>query len=135
MKIFLDANILYSAARAGGLMERFVTDLMRKAECCTNLYAIDEARRNLEINDRRRVENLTWLTDKLTCETSLAEMPSVDLREKDRPIICGAIAAGCSHLLTGDRRDFGSFFGKLIEGVKIVSPEMLAVELGLRQRR
>jgi hypothetical protein len=40
-------------------------------------------------------------------------------------------------LLTGDERDFGELFGKTIEGVKIVSPQLLAdrlVELGWLER-
>ena len=48
-------------------------------------------------------------------------------------LIGGAIAGNASHLLTGDERDFGVFFGKTIRGVKIVSPRMLADEL-VRQR-
>jgi hypothetical protein len=31
--------------------------------------------------------------------------------------------------LTSDKRDFGPFFGKKIQGVKVVSPEQLAKEL------
>ena len=50
---------------------------------------------------------------------------------KDRPILEAAAAARCSHLVTSDRRDFGAFFGKSIMGVKILSPQMMADELGL----
>lgn len=50
---------------------------------------------------------------------------------KDVPILSGAIAGRATHLLTGDERDFGKFWGKTIQGVKIISPRMLAEELGL----
>jgi hypothetical protein len=50
---------------------------------------------------------------------------------KDAPILGGAIAGQATHLLTGDERDFGKFWGKTIQGVKIVSPRMLAEELRL----
>jgi hypothetical protein len=31
--------------------------------------------------------------------------------------------------MTGDEKDFGRFFGETIEGVKVVSPKLLAEEL------
>jgi len=43
----------------------------------------------------------------------------------------GAIAGQATHLLTGDERDFGRFWGKTVQGVKIVSPRMLVEELRL----
>jgi hypothetical protein len=48
---------------------------------------------------------------------------------KDVPILGGAIAARTQYLLTGDERDFGRYYGETIEGVKVVSPKMLAEEL------
>jgi predicted nucleic acid-binding protein len=53
----------------------------------------------------------------------------VKLKPKDLPILGGAIDGQATHLLTGDERDFGELFGKTIEGVKIVSPRMLAEEM------
>ena len=29
---------------------------------------------------------------------------------KDRPLLCAAVRAGCTHFATGDRRDFGHLF-------------------------
>ena len=63
----------------------------------------------------------------LKLETDL----EVELPLKDVPILGGAIAGHATRLLTGDERDFGKFWGKTIEGVKIVSPRMLAEELRL----
>jgi len=131
MKVFLDANILYSASRTGSLMEVFILRLMREAECCTNLFAIEEARRNLEANERDCLDNFQALMARVLTVGEMAVLPQIALKEKDEPILAGAIGGRCSHLLTGDRRDFGRFFGKTIGGVKIVSPEMLADEIGL----
>jgi uncharacterized protein len=44
------------------------------------------------------------------------------LPEKDIPIIFAAIEAHATHLLTGDVRHFGAYFGKKIEGVMIILP-------------
>jgi hypothetical protein len=75
--------------------------------------------------------------EKLLSECGLAgemRMPlSVALAAKDVPILGGAIAGNASHLLTGDVHDFGALFGKTIQGVLIVSPHMLAVELKKRK--
>ena len=46
----------------------------------------------------------------------------VELREKDWPILGSAVAAGATHLITGDRRDFGPFFGTELFGVMILPP-------------
>ena len=53
----------------------------------------------------------------------------VKLADKDRPILCGAIAARADYLLTGDKRDFGHLFGRTISGVKIVSVQLLLADL------
>ena len=48
MRIFLDANILFSAAKSDGAV-RLLLNLLRKAghECCVDGYVTEEARRNL----------------------------------------------------------------------------------------
>ncbi len=132
MKVFLDACVLYSASRPGSLMEQFVLRVLREAEGCTNAYAIEEARRNLEANEPDRVATLSALTSRLVLLTELVLVPEVPLPEKDTPILGGAIAGRCSHLLTSDRRDFGRYFGSVIHGVKVVSPQLMAEELGLK---
>ena len=48
MRIFIDANILYSASLPGSLMARFITIVLTHAECVTSPYAAEEARRNIE---------------------------------------------------------------------------------------
>lgn len=37
---------------------------------------------------------------------------AVELPAKDRPIVLSAIGADCSHLLTGDLKDFGRFMNQ-----------------------
>ena len=48
---------------------------------------------------------------------------------KDVPILSGAIAQKCTHLLTGDKKDFGFLFGQQVDGVLVVSPKLLAEEM------
>jgi hypothetical protein len=53
----------------------------------------------------------------------------VELPLKDVPILGGAIAGRATHRLTGDENDFWKYWGRRIQGVKIVSPKILIQEL------
>jgi uncharacterized protein len=46
----------------------------------------------------------------------------VSLPEKDAPILLAAIEARATHLLTGEVRHFGAYFGKRIEGILVMLP-------------
>lgn len=129
MRVFLDANILFSAAKPKSRIQALLNLLSRHGECVTNAYAIEEARRNLALKEPALVDELEKLTQKLEVVTALSAEIEIKLQPKDVPILGGAIAGSATHLLTGDERDFGPYFGKTIQGVKIVSPRMLADEL------
>ena len=134
MRIFLDANILFSGALPQSRMRAFLDCLCRECECLTNDYAVEEARRNLTAKFPTAVRHLDPLIKK--CELILAVKTdlTVKLAQKDVPILGGAVAGQAKYLLTGDEKDFSKFFGQTIEGVKVVSPKMLAkklTELGL----
>ena len=122
-RLFLDANVLFSAAyRTGaGIQQLWALD-----DCAllTSDYAIEEARRNLtEPEQLQRLEALLQNVERVPTVRLDPEMRgSVELREKDWPILGGAVAAGATHLITGDRRDFGPFFGNALLGVTILPP-------------
>jgi hypothetical protein len=44
------------------------------------------------------------------------------LPEKDIPILLAAIEARSTHLITGDLRHFGPYFGKRLAGILVLSP-------------
>jgi predicted nucleic acid-binding protein len=129
MRVFLDANILFSAANSKWLTHDFVELLLRHADCLTNAYAAEEARRNLTKHFPKHVAQLDQLLSRLQWITVMADDLGVDLKEKDRPILGGAVAGQATHLLTGDRKDFGPLFGKSVHGVKIVDQATLSAEL------
>lgn len=129
MKVFLDANIPFSAAWTDGALRRMVLMLVKAGETCTNAHAVQEAERNLAAKAPGRMEALRSLLAAVPLEPGLADTRDVRLTDKDRPILGGAIAGRCTHLLTGDRRDFGALFGQAPHGVRIVTPRQLAEEL------
>ena len=120
-RLFLDANVLFSAAyRPGaGLLQLWKLD---KAVLCSSRYALEEARINLDEEEQRA--RLTKLSEAVHWfDAAQRKLPrGISLPEKDVPIMLAAIEARATHLLTGDVRHFGPHFGKKIEGVAIVLP-------------
>lgn len=120
-RLFLDANVLFSAAyRANvGLLEFWK---LRDVILCSSDYALEEARINLsEDAQRRRLARLARGVQFFGA--TLRQLPAdVSLPGKDRPILLGAMDARATHLITGDVRHFGTYFGKTIEGILIVTP-------------
>jgi hypothetical protein len=132
MRIFLDANILFSASNPKLLTHDFGELLLQHSDCLTNVYAAEEARRNLVKHFPKHLAQFDKVVRRLTLITAILDDLGFDLKAKDRPILGGAIAGRATHLLTGDRMDFGALFGKTVQGVKIVDQTALAEELAAR---
>ena len=119
-RVFLDANVLFSAAYRPTSKLR---ELWRRPdiELLTSAYAVEEALRNLDDGEQR--QGLGKLLESMTVVGEAPERAlQVELAAKDRPILAAAIEARASYLLTGDLRDFGRFLGQSVEGVRIVQP-------------
>lgn len=120
-RVFLDANVLFSAAwrESAGLRELW---RLEGVELVTSAYALEEARRNLG-SDERRARLSQLVSDlELVAEAPRALPEDIDLPEKDRPILGAALAAGATHLLTGDVTDFGELLGREVEGLRVERP-------------
>lgn len=124
-RVFLDANVLFSAAYApdSGLLGLWSLGDM---ELVTSALALEEARRNVLVYRPEGIPMLEKLSARMTITSEVpaqAPLPrGIDLAEKDRPILSAAVAARCTHLLTGDRRHFGALFGREGGGVLILTP-------------
>ena len=129
MKVFLDANILFSASFPKSLLADFLGGLEQHAVLLTNAYAKTEAERNIAAKAPKRLAPHQAFAEKLQVVPLLVFDLDVKLAEKDRPILCGAIAAHADYLLTGDKKDFGHLYGKTVRGVKIVSVPLLLADL------
>jgi uncharacterized protein len=120
-RLFLDANVLFSAAYRpdAGLLQLWK---LPDVALCASHYVIEEARINLAELDQR--ERLGRLTRVLHLFDALAgKIPrEISLPEKDVPIMLAAIEAHATHLLTGDVRHFGRYFGRRIGGILIMLP-------------
>ena len=121
-RAFLDANVLFSAAYREGAGLIRLWSLPGGAELVTSAYAAEEARRNLSRPDQHaRLEALLART-RLVPESNLPMPAGVSLPDKEHPILKAAIAAGATHLVTGDVKDFGRYFGKRIAEILVLAP-------------
>lgn len=129
MKLFFDANVIFSAAhREEGRAQELVA-LARAGRCelVTSAHALEEARRNLEIKsarfEHRLAEALARITVVVEAPTALviwAQEQGLPL--KDAPVLAAAVHAGADLLVTGDARDFGRLYGHTLRGVQVVAP-------------
>lgn len=120
-RLFLDANILFSAAYrpAAGLAQLW---RLEGVVLCSSRYAMEEARVNLGENaQRRRLARLAQHLELI--DAGPRELPpGISLPEKDAPIFLAAMEAHATHLITGDVQHFGPYFGKQIEGILVLPP-------------
>ena len=110
MKLFLDANVLFTAAHNPNEKASLFIELGRQGlwSLATSEYAIEEAHRNLARKFPRSVERLEALLHSFEVVghfPGLATPPT--LSGKDRPIFQATVVCHATHLLTGDLKDFG----------------------------
>ena len=131
MRVFLDANILFSAAKSDGAVRALVRLLVERGhECWADAYVVAEARRNLVAKGPEALQVLDALLPHLSVAAA-APLAAVAadvawLPEKDRPVLAAAIRLGCDALVTGDRTHFGAGYGRAFGGGVIHSPRSLA---------
>lgn len=121
-RLFLDANVLFSAAYREGAGVARLWEL-EDVVLLTSEYALEEARRNLA--SAAQQDKLDKLAGQLEVSSTLASFslpPEALLPPKDAPILAAALAARASHLITGDHRHFGRYFGKTVAGVVVLPP-------------
>ena len=133
MRIFLDANILFSAAKSNGPVRELLGLLANAGhECCVDEYVIEEARRNLTLKVPQSLSSFAALLTRMEVAPDAPDealVASLPLAEKDRPVLAAAIRQRCAALVTGDRRHFGPHYGKSLHGVTVHSPRSIAEAL------
>lgn len=125
--VFLDANILFSAAYDPDSRAAILLALAREGRCIglTSPYAIEEARRNLH----KKYPEMAGSLDRhlrhlrVVPDAALARAQDVVTRHlvpvSDAPILAAALQAGADHLVTGDRTHFGHLMDRAIAGLPL----------------
>ena len=129
MKLFLDANVIFTAAYSAQGLSRGLFRLAAAGKCalCTSAFAHEEAVRNIQKKAPDKLAELTTLMQQVDIlpephpqwVNRAARLP---LSSKDAPVLAAAFQGKVDIFVTGDRRDFGHLFGQVLEGVKILTP-------------
>lgn len=131
MRLFLDANVLFTAAHNPNGKAALTIELGKRGHWAhaTSLYASEEARRNLVRKFPRSLDGLNALLRDIPLVEPRPGLPfPATLAERDRPIFQAAVTCQATHLLTGDLKDFGPFMNRPEEtsGILVQSvPEFL----------
>ena len=131
MRVFLDANVLFSAAKSDRAVRQLLALLTRAGhECWADGYVVEEARRNLMVKAPDGMPVLDTVLARVHLAASHPRPEALEaafpLPEKDRPVLAAAIGSRCEALVTGDRTHFGAFYGTSLGGVMVYSPSMAA---------
>ena len=129
MKLFLDANVIFSAAHREEGRAQDLIALARAGLCelLVSAHAVEEARRNLMLKSA----GFELRLDAVLAQTTVAAEAPAALVEwalaqglplKDAPILAAAVHARADLLVTGDSRDFGHLFGHVLRGTSVVTP-------------
>ncbi len=133
LTVFLDANILFSAALGGPALEllwelekagriRFVTSRQCRSEATANL-------------ERKRPDAAPRLAAILVSVGEASEPNEEELQkarrvlpEKDAPVLAAALATEASVLITGDVKHFGSLMRRRDLKLRIRTPRAFLLE-------
>ena len=143
MRLFLDANVVFSAAHNSQGNARALFQLAAGSWCrlLSSPYALEEARRNIALRYPAVIRELDRLIAALEVVPEgrperISRALLLGVPEKDAPILAAAAQAGADCLVTGDKRHFGHLYDRKLESLTVRSPaETLKYLLKLRTRR
>lgn len=130
MRLFLDANVLFTAAHNPAGRSAAILQLARAGLCdvVTSPHALEESRRNLRLKYPGAMPALEELLTVISVEPEAASkdvawaLEEQSLPLKDAPILAAAVQARCDVLVTGDRTHFGALYRRRFRGVEVLSP-------------
>jgi uncharacterized protein len=137
LRVFLDANILFTAAYSPDGLSALLLELgaAGRVTLLTSPLAIVEAERNLEA---KRPTALPALRESLTAVRVVTEPATADverltpaeLSSKDRPLLAAAIVARATHFVTGDLADFGRWMDRRARlPLRVMTPRQFLTEV------
>ena len=123
MKVFLNTNVLASAAATRGLCADVLRQVFASHQLFVSEQVLNELKRVLKLQfgvAQDLIDDFIWLLQQDTVVAQPAFLQKVKLRDKDDlPILGAAVSAGVEVFITGDKEllDLGR-----IEGMDILSP-------------
>jgi len=135
VRVFLDANVIFSASNRDSNIARLMEWLGRRGTAVSSELAVEEARRNLELKRPHWLGEFERVRSRLDLVSAAQFTLPVPLDPKDAPLLCAAIASKCDYFVTGDKRDFGHLDGQTVLGVRVISLLRLAQLLAAHSAR
>ena len=136
MRVFLDTNVLASAAATRGLCADVLREVLTSHELLISAQVLSELERVLRTKFRVAQELIDDFISLMRQDTVFAQpgqLPEVKIRDQDDlPILSAAISAGADVFVTGDKEilDLGR-----IEKLAILSPRQFWEKLKARPQR
>ena len=110
MRLFLDANILFTATHNPAGKAALIIELGGQGhrDLFSSPYALEEARRNLERKFPQSLDSLNTLLQGIHLVEHRTDLLYPEgLAQKVQPIFQAALACQAPHLLSGDLKNFG----------------------------
>lgn len=133
IRVFVDATVLFSAARNPEGMNRGLLDVAEKRAdviLVSNWVVVDEADLKLMYMVlRRERDELARLVAKHINKCAVASVELTQLLlpmtpdPNDAPVLAGAVSTNADWLVTANGAHFGHLYDKTIRGVLILTPE------------
>jgi putative PIN family toxin of toxin-antitoxin system len=136
VRVFLDTNVLASAAATRGLCADVLREVLASHELLTSAQVVGELRRVLRTKfglDRDLIDDFIWLMRQDTVLTRPGQLPNIEIQDQDDlPILSAAISAEADVFVTGDKEilDIGQ-----IEKLQILSPRQFWEALKAQPQR
>ena len=136
MKVFLDTNVLASAAATRGLCADVLREVFASHELFVSDQVLAELRRVLRLKfgvGQDLIDDFIWLLAQDSVPAQPAQLPRIELKDRDDLAIVGAaITAGVEVLVTGDKELLDL---RQIESLEILSPRQFWEKLKAQQHR
>ena len=135
MKVFLDTNVLASAAATRGLCADVLREVFASHELFISGQVLSELKRVLGLKfgvGQDLIDDFIWLLLRDSVLAQPAELPRIELKDRDDLAIVGAAAtSGVEVLVTGDKEllDLGR-----LGNLEILSPREFWERLKAQQR-
>jgi len=130
MKIFLDTNVLASAAATRGLCADVLREVFASHDLFVSKQVLSELERVLKLKfgvAQELIDDFIWLLRQDSVLAKPSQLPGVSIQDKaDLTILAAAITAGAQVFVTGDKEllDLGR-----VENLKILSRRQFWEEL------
>lgn len=136
MKIFLDTNVLASAAATRGLCADVLREVFASHDLFISDQVLNELRRVLKLKfgvGQDLIDDFIQLLQQDSALAKPSQVPKVKLQDtEDLTILAAAITAGAEVLITGDKELLN--LGR-VENLEILNPRQFWEKLKEKQQR